>query len=136
MKYRWPLVFALPFIFVDLGAQSAPRETQFITVKKIPHTSVKNQANSSTCWSFALTSLLESQAIKNGAGELDLSEMFTVRNIYTEKARNYVLRQGAAQFGTGGLGHDVINSVTRYGLVPESVYSGMMLGKFHDHGDL
>jgi bleomycin hydrolase len=136
MKYRLLLVFALVFIFVEVGAQSAPPEFQFTTEKKIPHTSVKNQANSSTCWSFAFSSLLESQAIKNGAGELDLSEMFTVRNIYIEKARNYVLRQGAAQFGTGGLGHDVINSIERYGLVPESVYSGMLLGKFHDHGDL
>jgi bleomycin hydrolase len=58
-----------------------------------------------------------------------------VRNIYFDKARNYILRQGAAQFGPGGLGHDVINAVSTYGIVPESVFSGLALGKkLHDHG--
>jgi bleomycin hydrolase len=72
-----------------------------------------------------------------GLGQLDLSEMFTVRNIYTDKARNYLLRQGAAQFGPGGLGHDVVNAFAKYGAVPESVYSGLPLGaKAHDHGKL
>jgi bleomycin hydrolase len=136
MKYSWLSVFFWVFISVELTAQSVPPDAQFITVKTNPHTSVKNQASSSTCWSFAVTSLLESQAIKNGIGEQDLSEMFTVRNTYIGKARNYMLRQGAAQFGSGGLGHDVINSVEQYGMVPESVYSGILLGKFHDHGDL
>jgi bleomycin hydrolase len=63
--------------------------------------------------------------------------MFTVRNIYIEKARNYILRQGAAQFGPGGLGHDVIRAISNYGAMPESVYSGLLLGeKNHDHRKL
>lgn len=106
----------------------------FTALHKAVYTPVKNQANTGTCWSFSTTSLLESQTIKNGYGDFDLSEMFTVRNIYTEKARNYMLRQGAAQFGPGGLGHDVIRAVAAYGAMPESVYSGLLLGgKQHDH---
>jgi bleomycin hydrolase len=98
---------------------------------------VKNQANTGTCWSFSTVSLVESQTLRAKLGEVDLSEMFIVRNIYTEKARNYILRQGAAQFGPGGLGNDVINAMAKYGAVPESVYSGLLLGKTsHDHSEL
>jgi bleomycin hydrolase len=91
---------------------------EFTSIKLLPATSVKNQANTGTCWSFSTTSLLESQCLKNIKQEFDLSEMFSVRNIYVEKARNYILRQGKAQFGQGGLGHDVIRSVSLYGAVP------------------
>jgi bleomycin hydrolase len=103
-------------------------------VKKNPATPVKNQAATGTCWSFSTTSLVESQALKNNLGEFDLSEMFTVRNIYIEKAKNYVLRQGFARFSEGGLGHDQINAIAKYGAMPESVYSGLTGGKrSHDH---
>lgn len=135
MQYRWYLILIFSLCFhKDLCAQAVP---ELVAVKKIPATPVKNQANTGTCWSYSTTSLIESQTMKSGIGELDLSEMFTVRNIYTEKARNYILRQGAAQFGPGGLGHDVINAVNKYGAVPENVYTGLLLGeKFHDHGKL
>ncbi len=118
-------------------AQLAAPGSQLVPVKAVEYTPVKNQASTGTCWSFSTISLIESQTMKAGLGEFDLSEMFTVRNIYTEKARNYILRQGAAQFGPGGLGHDLIHAVSKYGAVPESVYTGLNLGvKSHDHGKL
>ena len=44
------------------------------------------------------------------------------------------MRQGKAQFGEGGLNHDVINSAKIAGLVPQSAYSGI-IGKStkYDH---
>lgn len=127
-------VVALPMLKCA-GQTAAPESLSLI--KSSTYTPVKNQANTGTCWSFSTVSLVESQAIKNGAGEFDISEMFIVRNIYVEKAKNYILRQGSAQFGEGGLGHDVIRAMTNYGAVPESIYSGLPLGsKFHDHGKL
>ncbi|HET6993710.1 MAG TPA: C1 family peptidase [Chitinophagaceae bacterium] len=110
---------------------------EFTSVKLLPATSVKNQAHTGTCWCFSTTSLVESECMKNVKGELDLSEMFTVRNIYIEKARNYVLRQGKAQFGEGGLGHDMIRAMSLYGAVPDSVYSGLKPGQsMHDHSQM
>ena len=97
----------------------------FTIEKSIAATPVKDQAMTGTCWCFAATSLMESQCLKKNLGELNLSEMFTVRNIYVEKARNYILRQGHTQFGEGGLGHDMIRAIATYGAVPEEVYSGL-----------
>ena len=109
----------------------------FIVVKQAAATPVKNQSATGTCWSFSTTSLVESQALKSNLGEFDISEMFTVRNIYKEKARNYILRQGHAQFSEGGLGHDVIRAIATYGAMPESVYSGLKEGQFlHNHKEL
>ena len=101
----------------------------FTIEKNNAATAVKNQANTGTCWSFSTTALLESQLMKNNNGNFDLSEMFTVRNMYLEKAKNYILRQGHTQFSEGGLGHDVIRSVARYGAMPESVYAGLLPGQ-------
>lgn len=101
----------------------------FTVLKSLPATPVKNQAMTGTCWCFSTTSLVESQCLKSNVGEMDISEMFIVRNIYIEKAKNYVLRQGHAQFSEGGLGHDLIRGIATYGAIPESVYSGLKQGR-------
>jgi bleomycin hydrolase len=110
---------------------------EMVTLAKIDHTDVKSQGNTGTCWSFSTVSLVESQTMKNNLGEFDLSEMFVARNIYIDKARNYLLRQGSARFSEGGLGSDVINAMAKHGAVPESVYSGLVLGeKSHNHSKM
>jgi bleomycin hydrolase len=108
---------------------------QYFTIEKtLAATSIKNQGMTGTCWCFSTTSLIESQGLKNNLGEMDLSEMFTVRNTYLEKAKNYVLRQGHAQFGEGGLGHDLIKAIAKYGAMPENIYSGLKPGETqHNH---
>ncbi len=97
---------------------------EFHTVKDIEATPVISQDQTGTCWSFSTTSFLEAEIIRLTGKKIDLSEMYTVRNTYLDKAENYVMRQGKAQFGEGGLSHDVINSARKYGVVPESNYIG------------
>jgi bleomycin hydrolase len=133
--------FLLFLIAGTAGAQTkeAPvqQAPQFFDIKKINATPVKNQANTGTCWCFSTVSLLESEAYKTEKKQFDLSEMFIVRNVYIEKAKNYILRQGKAQFGEGALGHDMINAVEKYGAVPEEFYTGLQKGqKTHDHSKL
>ena len=136
MKKFFLLTLATIIAVLSMAQPLAPMPG-FTIQKSIAATPVKNQAMTGTCWCFSSTSLIESQCLKKNLGELDISEMFTVRNIYIEKAKNYILRQGHAQFGEGGLGHDLIRAIATYGAVPESVYSGLKPGeKMHNHTKL
>jgi bleomycin hydrolase len=117
------------FLFAQTSQVQTFTKPEFLDIKTVKATSVKNQAMTGTCWCFSTTSLVESDEIRKDKQEIDLSEMFTVRNIYIEKAKNYILRQGHAQFGEGGLGHDMIRAVGTYGTVPLSVYSGLLNGQ-------
>ena len=92
-------------------------------------TNVKNQQRSGTCWSFSTVSFIESEMIRMGKKPMDLSELFIVNGIYRDKAENYILRQGDAGFGEGALSHDVIHGYEKYGIVPQSVYSGLPPGE-------
>jgi bleomycin hydrolase len=110
---------------------------KFNTVIDLETTPVISQGRTGTCWSFSSTSFLESEIIRLNGKQIDLSEMYTVRNTYPKKAENYVMRQGKAQFSEGGLAHDVMNSVRDYGLVPQSAYSGILKGESgHNHAEL
>jgi bleomycin hydrolase len=117
------------FVFAHTSHVQTFTKPEFLDIKTVKATPVKNQAMTGTCWCFSTTSLVESDEIRKDKKEIDLSEMFTVRNIYIEKAKNYILRQGHAQFGEGGLGHDMIRAVGTYGAVPLSVYSGLLNGQ-------
>jgi bleomycin hydrolase len=116
-------------LFAQTQVNPVSQVPKFFDVKTIRATSVKNQAVTGTCWCFSTTSLLESEEIRKDKRIIDLSEMFTVRNIYIEKAKNYILRQGHAQFGEGGLGHDEIRAVAIYGALPLSEYTGLVHGE-------
>ncbi len=100
-------------------------------------TSVKNQHRTGTCWSFGALSFLESEMLRLGKPEADLSEMFVVHHAYAEKARRYVRMHGSNSFGAGGAFHDVTNMMRIHGIVPEEVYTGLNYGEEkHVHGEL
>ncbi len=101
----------------------------FTINKMIEATPVKNQFKSGTCWVFSTNSFIESEILRLGHGQINLSEMFVVRNMYLQKAENYLRYQGSANFGDGGEPHDVVNTIRQYGLVPFEVYSGMPAGQ-------
>jgi bleomycin hydrolase len=134
MKRLFPLLL-FPFFFFPAKAQSP--ELGLRIERQLPATSVKNQGNTGTCWCFSAVAVLESECLRQNLGEFDLSEAYLVRHTYLDKARNYVRRQGFARFDEGGLGHDMLRAVQRYGALPEAAYSGLKSGATrHDHGKL
>ena len=47
------------------------------------------------------------------------------------------MRQGKAQFSEGGLAHDVINSISDFGIVPNSIYTGLNVNEeTHNHSKM
>lgn len=103
----------------------------------LPTTSVKDQYRTGTCWSFSTLSFFESEMIRLGKPEVDLSEMFVVRNTYSDKAKRYVRLHGEGSFSAGGAFHDAKNVIVNYGIVPEQVYNGLNYGETkHVHGEM
>ena len=110
---------------------------QFTPIRDIPVTSVKDQAATGTCWCFATVSFLEAELMRQGKGEYDLSEMFVVRNNYTERIFDNYLRQGRGNINPGSIAHMATKAIAKYGIVPESVYNGINYGSDrHNHGEL
>ena len=110
---------------------------QFKEINSVDKTAVRDQCRTGTCWSYSTLSFFESELIKMGKGSHDLSEMFVARNAYVEKAINFVRMGGKNQFDEGGEGHDIPFIIEKYGIVPESVYSGLVNGKTrHNHNQL
>ncbi len=138
------LITAILIAFFNLNphflfAQETDADTAYIfeTLVEIPATVVKDQHRSGTCWSFAGISFLESEVLRINGEETNLSEMFVVRNAYANKALKYVRLHGSSNFGPGGQGHDVVNMIEEYGIVPESVYAGLEIGEEkHNHGEM
>ena len=109
----------------------------FTTVKANPITSVKNQANSGTCWDYSGLGFLESELLRIGKPAYDLSEMFIVDHEYQQKAVKYVRMHGRLNFGAGGEFWDVFDIIKKYGIVPASVMEGLNYGDtLNNHGEL
>ena len=133
MKNILSCLCILVLLNVDLSAQRSGLKV----INDLSCTEVKSQGNTGTCWSFSTLSFLESEIIRLGFEQVDLSEMYIVRHIYFDKAMNYYLRQGKANFSQGSLSHDVINVIAKYGVLPEQVYPGLKNGSdTHNHTEL
>ena len=110
---------------------------RFTPVRDIQVTPVKNQARTGTCWCFATVSFLEAELLRQGKGEYDLSEMYVVRSNYKDRIFDNYLRRGKGNIGPGSISHMATKAITKYGIVPESAYSGINYDSpTHNHGEL
>jgi len=121
-----------------LLAMSVSAQTYDFTVTdSVAVTPVKNQASSGTCWCFATTSFVESEMLRKGKGEHDLSEMFIVRQKLLNQLNDNYLRRGRGNIGQGSLSHTFLNAYNQAGIVPEEVYSGINYDSpRHNHGEM
>jgi bleomycin hydrolase len=134
---RFKLLSVLPLslivFFNSVHGQSFDLPENMELVVQCASTDVKSQDRTGTCWSFSTSSFLESEVIKLTGKSIDVSEMYTVRNIYLEKAEKYLRYHGTCQFSQGSLAHDVFNSYLKYGMMPEEAFSGKMPDSIHNH---
>ena len=122
---------ALGLFCVSGMAQEANKEEGFVftTVKANPVTSVKNQNRAGTCWCYSTLGFIESELLRMGKGEYDLSEMYIVHNTYLDRADKAVRTHGDVSFSQGGSFYDVLYGMKTFGLVPESeMRPGVMYG--------
>ncbi len=110
---------------------------KFTPIIDLEATPVKNQGSSGTCWSYATTGFVESEMLRMGKEPVDLSEMFTVRMTYLEKAEKYVRLHGNLNFAQGGASPDVLHVIKKYGAVPQDAYQGLNYGTdVNDHAEV
>ena len=123
--------------FAEDPAVKADTAFVFTDVVTIPDTSVKDQNKSGTCWCFSGTSFFEDEILRQGGDSLDISEMYTVRKCYEDKAERFIRLYGQTNFAAGGSAMDVPYVWKKYGAIPEEVYSGLQYGENkHVHGEL
>ena len=128
--------FAVCAMSMSLAAQVDNTETpsdstegfRFTTIDSIGITPVKDQNRSSTCWSYSTIGFLESELLRMGKGEYDLSEMFVVHHTMLDRAEYSVRMYGTAEFAPGGSAYDVIYCLKNYGMVPQEVMPGIQYG--------
>ena len=127
------MLFAMTMSATIHAQESGKKENEegfvFTTVKETPITSIKNQNRAGTCWCYSTMAFLESELLRMGKGEYDLSEMFTVYNTYLDRADAAVRTHGDVSFSQGGSFYDVIYGMEAFGLVPEAeMRPGVMYG--------
>ncbi|NCB18481.1 MAG: aminopeptidase [Bacteroidia bacterium] len=140
MKKLFILALFFSFSMVQINGQEAGSNKEgykFTTIKELPVTPVKNQNRTSTCWSFSALSFMESELIRTGKGEHNLSEMFIVSKAYFDKGDKYIRTGGNINFAPGSSFGDVLTVWKNYGIVPEEVMTGLNYGEEnHVHGEL
>jgi len=140
-KFTFLLLFCTLAYFVSGQDNDTTKKEkkgyEFTVIKEINTTSVKDQHRSGTCWSFAATSFIETELLRQGKEAPDLSEMFAVRKCYEEKADKHVRMHGKSYFTGGGATNDVLDVLTKYGAITNEAYSGLQYGSDgHVHGEI
>lgn len=112
-------------------------EKKFVNEVLLPHTPVRNQGRTQTCWAYTMASLLESDHLSSKHDTVRLSVMYVVRQKYMKQFEQYYYSRGKDEIRNGSLGHSFLRVENQYGLLPLDAYKGYKDGaKYHDHRDL
>ena len=103
----------------------------------LPHTSVRSQGRSQTCWAYSMASMVESEILRYKGDTVRLSVMYFVREKYMKHFLHHYYSQGKDEMGGGGLGHTFLSLWKEKGAVPNEVFTGLKEGaRTHDHHQL
>ena len=128
MKIKTFILSALCLLAATGAFAQNAAEYEFTTIKELPVTSIKNQANSGTCWCFSALSFVESEIIRTKGVEVDLSEMFVVGKSYRDRAVKFVRLDGHLNFAAGSSFGDVFHVIEDYGIVSQESMPGLNYG--------
>ena len=121
---------------IDLTGYQLPNKKELYKNQQW-HNPPVSQGNTGTCWCFSTTSFLESEVYRINKMKVKLSEMYTVYWEYVEKASRYIQNRGNSLFDEGSEANAVTRIWKKYGIIPESDYTGLQDGrKFHNHEDM
>ena len=134
----------LPLLCLSLALSACSRTEKrleahvFVPDAVCAHTPALNQGRTSTCWTYASASLLESDWLAGHPGDtVRLSPMYMVRQKYLNQLDAYYYSCGREEIRNGGLGHSFLRVLEEDGVLPLEAYRGRRQGsKRHDHGAL
>ncbi len=114
----------LVFVFTFLLLQGCVSSKRFSNTTLVESTPLKHQKATGQCWSFASTSLLETEAMRLGYEIPELSSFYFVYLNYLDNAEDYLKNNGTSRLNRGDLTFSVLEVFEKHGAVPESVYDG------------
>jgi bleomycin hydrolase len=138
MKKQFSIIVSCMLGFTLLAsAQGGGTGYQFTDIKRLPTTSVKDQARAGTCWAWSGLSFFESEMMRLGKDSVNLAAMYVVRQAYNDKAVKYVRLHGSLNFAVGGAFGDVMHVIREHGIVPLDAYKGLEYGEAnHAFGEI
>lgn len=129
--FLWVLIFCLSSCTTKKG------ESIIIDFEHdilLPHTSIRNQGRTQTCWAYTMASMLESELLIENPDTIRLSVMYVVRQKYMNQFDAYYYSKGREEIRGGSLGHSFLNVLKMEGVVPHEAYRGIQgTAKYHDH---
>jgi bleomycin hydrolase len=121
---------------VDLSGYQLPNKVELYKNQQW-HNPPVSQGNTNTCWCFSTTSFLESEVYRINKMKVKLSEMYTVYWEYVEKTRRFIQERGNSAFEEGSEANAVTRMWKKYGIIPESDYTGLPVSrKFHNSEEM
>ncbi len=112
----------------------AERPVSLDAFEKVWHLPPTAQYFTGTCWSFAMTSFMESEVMRRTGKKVKLSEMATVYFEYLAKAGRWAAERGDSVFSEGSEGNGLTRIYGVHGAWPAAAYTGVTAddGR-HDH---
>ncbi len=102
--------------------------------KPLFHFEPQAQYMTGTCWAFAATSFVESEAFRISGQKIKLSEMHSVYYEYLDKVARFVQERGDSLVSEGSQHSAVPRVLAKYGVVPLEAYRGVKSPDgWHDH---
>ncbi len=136
-------MMTLLFILILLFSSSAYIDAQNYEGLAVPeiweynrvhHFAPLCQDSTLVCWSFATTSFVESEMMRNGKKTVRLSVFYFVYYRFYEKMQHIFSVNKPEHFSPGDLFNGVFDIVKKYGIVPAAAYEGeKKLNKKYNH---